>query len=289
MDKYCVHSDVNVCSEDGMGDNINVDTDIFTRNESQDYVDGVVDVDVYVVIDAVACDDVNVNAECSFDGYGVRSDVNVSSVGDVGDNSNVGTDIIFTGNKRQSNVSDGDDIDNVDEYVVLDAFVCYGISVCNGVEANADCNVDGDGVRCDVNVTPECDVGGDVNVDYEVNMNNNNSGFNENNVDNEEGNDVNSDCDVNNENDTIVISSEEEFDEMLIISINLTLSKTEKYKDGKVQSVSRTALIGYSENLSEMDIKENVKNIFDYVQNEFTEYAKYYHDLKKQVNDGMVL
>ena len=32
-----------------MGDNINFDTDIFTRNESQDYVDGVVDVDDFVV------------------------------------------------------------------------------------------------------------------------------------------------------------------------------------------------------------------------------------------------
>ena len=89
---------------------------------------------------------------------------------------------------------------------------------------------------------------------------------------------MDSDCDVNNAVDVIVISSEEEFDDTLITSINLTLSKTEKFKDVKVQFVSRTASTGYSENLSEIDIKENMKNIFDYVQNEFPEYAKYYHD-----------
>ena len=33
----------------------------------------------------------------------------------------------------------------------------------------------------------------------------------------------------------IVIRGEEEFDKMLIASINLILSKTKKYKDGKVQ------------------------------------------------------
>lgn len=118
-------------------------------------------------------------------------------------------------------------------------------------------------------------------MDYEDKTNGDNSSIFEHDVDNEE-NDIDSHCDVNNVDDAIVISSEEEFDDMLITSINLTLSKTEKFKDGKVQSVSRTASIGYSENLSEMDIKENVKNIFDYVQNEFTEYAKYYHDFNNK-------
>ena len=78
----------------------------------------------------------------------------------------------------------------------------------------------------------------------------------------------------------IVISGEKEFGKLLTASINLILSESKKYKDGKVQSVSRTASTGYSENLSEVHI--NVKNIFDYVQNEFTEYAKHYHDLKKK-------
>ena len=165
MEEYCVHSDVKVCSEVGMGDNINVDTDIFTGNESQDYVDGVVDADDFVVIDAVVCDDVKINAECSFHGYGVRSDVNDSSEGEFGDNSNGDTDIFITGNKRQSNVSDVDDIDNVDAYVVLDAFFCDGIGVYNGEEVNADCNVDGDGARCDVYVSPECVVGDNGDVD----------------------------------------------------------------------------------------------------------------------------
>ena len=118
-------------------------------------------------------------------------------------------------------------------------------------------------------------------MDYEDKTNGDNSSIYENNVLNEEKN-IDSHCDVNNVDDAIVISSEEEFDDMLITSINLTLSKTEKFKDGKVQSVSRTASIGYLENLSEMDIKENVKNIFDYVQNEFTEYAKYYNDFNNK-------
>lgn len=137
------------------------------------------------------------------------------------------------------------------------------------MDINADCNVDGTGVCCDVNVSSECGVGnvnvdaddnskvnagindllnvgaentsnddidvvGDVNVDYEDKTNGNNSSIYENDVDNEE-NDIDSHCDVNNVDDAIVISSEEEFDVMLI---NLTLSKTEKFKDGKVQSVS---------------------------------------------------
>ena len=82
-------------------------------------------------------------------------------------------------------------------------------------------------------------------MDYEDKTNGDNSSIYENDVDNEE-NDIDSHCAVNNVDDAIVISSEEEFDDMLITSINLTLSKTEKFKDGKVQSVSRTASIGYS-------------------------------------------
>ena len=64
-------------------------------------------------------------------------------------------------------------------------------------------------------------------MDFKDKTNGDNSSNNENDVGNEENN-IDSHCDVNNIDDAIVISSEDEFDDMLIISINLTLSKTEK-------------------------------------------------------------
>ena len=224
--------------------------------------------DEYIVLDVFSCDDVNVITERSVDEDIVRSDVNVCSDGDVGDNNNVKAEINFTGNKGESNIMDGDNIDNVEGYVVLDALDCDGIgvnvgsnvniySIGNDVDINADCNGDGTGVCCDVNVSSECGVGnvnvdadnnakvnaviddlpnvgaentsngdidvvGDVNVDYEDKTNGDNSSIYENDVDNEE-NDIDSHCDVNNVDDAIVISSEEEFNDMLITSINLTL------------------------------------------------------------------
>ena len=60
-----------------------------------------------------------------------------------------------------------------------------------------------------------------------------------------------------------MVNHEQEFDEVLLTSINLTLSKTEGLKECQVQSVSRTASIRYLENLFEMDIKETLNNIFD--------------------------
>ena len=299
VDECDVNGDVNVSSEGDVGENFNVDTGMFKGNEDQGIVSGVNEVDEYIVLDVFSCDDVNVITERSVDEDSVRSDVNVCSDGDVDDKKNVKAEINFTGNKDESNIMDGDNIDNVEGYVVLDALDCDGIgvnvgskvniySIGNDVDINADCNVDGTGVCCDVNVSSECGVGnvnvdaddnskvnagidnlpnvgaenisngdidvvGDVIVDYEDQTNGDNSSIYENDVDNEE-NDIDSHCDVNNVDDAIVISSEEEFDDMLITSINLTLSRTEKFKDGKVQSVSRTASIGYSENLSEMDI-----------------------------------
>ena len=238
--------DVNVCSEGDVGENFNVDTDMFKGNADQGIVNGVNRVDEYIVLHVFSCDDVNVITERSVDEDGVRSDVNVCSDGDVDDNNNVKSEINFTENKCESNIIDGDNIYNVEGYVVLDALDCDNSKVNAGIDDLLN-------VGAENTSNGDIDVVGDVNMDYGDKTNGGNSSIYENNVDNEE-NDIDSHCDVNNVDDAIVIGSEEEFDDMLITSINLTLSKTEKFKDGKVQSVSRTASI------------------------EFTEYAKYYHD-----------
>ena len=166
--------DVNVCSEDDVGENFNVDTDMLKGNADQGIVNGVNRVDEYIVLHVFSCDHVNVITERSVDEDGVRSDVNVCSDDDVDDNNNVKSEINFTENKCESNIIDGDNIDNVEGYVVLDAFDCDGIgvnvesnvniySIGNDMDINADCNVDGTGVCCDVNVSSECGVG---NVNY---------------------------------------------------------------------------------------------------------------------------
>lgn len=223
--------------------------------------------------------------------YSSDGDVNVISKFDVDDQS--GVNDVFSQNGCQDSFNDVDIIGDVDEFIVLDSFTYDDADVnaekrfSDDVNAKPDCSINGD-VEDGVNVSPgynngetinvgaengsccDGDTDADVNLDCGNTIQEVNSGDIENNIDNEEENDVNSRSDVTDEDDVIVVSSEEECDEMLITSINLTLSKTEKFKDGKVQSVSRSASIGYSENLCEQDIKENVKNIFDYVQNEFT-------------------
>ena len=106
------------------------------------------------------------------DGYNVNGDVNACSEGGVGDNFNVYTDI-FTGNEGQGIV---DDVEDVDEYVVFDTFICDGIDVNvgsfidiynigNDVNVNADCNLDGAGVRFNVNVSPEYGVDDNISID----------------------------------------------------------------------------------------------------------------------------
>lgn len=107
---------------------------MFEGNEDQGIVNGVNEVDEYIVLDVFSCDDVNEITERSVDEDGVRSDVNVYSDGDVDDNNNVKSEVNFTGNKCDSNIIDGDNIDNVEGYVVLEALDCDGIGV--NVEGN---------------------------------------------------------------------------------------------------------------------------------------------------------
>lgn len=76
--------------------------------------------------------------------------------------------------------------------------------------------------------------------------------------------------------DVITISDNEEYDEIHFSTINLTLCKTDKVRDNTVISTTRTASIGYSDNMSETDIRHKLKDIFKYVHDEFTEYAHHY-------------
>ena len=52
--------------------------------------------------------------------------------------------------------------------------------------------------------------------------------------------------------------------------INITLIKTDTMKDGIVQSTKRSTSIGFTQNISETDITDNLQDIFNYVQKEFT-------------------
>ena len=53
------------------------------------------------------------------------------------------------------------------------------------------------------------------------------------------------------------------------------LNKTEKIRNGNVVAVTRSSSIGVSNNISEMDIRENLSNIFQYIHDEFKAYANY--------------
>lgn len=78
--------------------------------------------------------------------------------------------------------------------------------------------------------------------------------------------------------DCISLSSESDEEEVCFNKMNLTFTKTETIRSGKVVSVSRSATIGYSNNISANDIKHTLKDMFQYVHNEFAEYAKYCND-----------
>ena len=76
----------------------------------------------------------------------------------------------------------------------------------------------------------------------------------------------------------LIDGGDDDGEETLITTINLTLTKKEQFRNGQLQSVTRSSPIGYSQNLCENDMTANLQDIFTYVQNEFTEYANYYHD-----------
>ncbi len=77
--------------------------------------------------------------------------------------------------------------------------------------------------------------------------------------------------DASEADDAIIISSDEENedDEHLITSINLTITKTETIRNGEVIKVNRSAAIGFSQNLTERDVTDNLGDIFDDIQSEF--------------------
>lgn len=91
--------------------------------------------------------------------------------------------------------------------------------------------------------------------------------------------DTHNDDNVSNDS-FILIESEDEPELTIVTSINLTLTKTERVTNGEVTSVTRSASIGYSEGIGEDFVRNNIQNIFDYVQSEFSEYARFYHDTK---------
>ena len=57
--------------------------------------------------------------------------------------------------------------------------------------------------------------------------------------------------------------------------VNLSLTNTEKLKNGVTESVKRSASIGYSENFAQDSV--NFGDIFNYFQSDFQNYADYYH------------
>ena len=105
--------------------------------------------------------------------------------------------------------------------------------------------------------------------------------LNESNIDTHSEEEINHDnnSEIDEEPEIILIDSgDDDGEETLITTINLTLTKKEQFRNGQLQSVTRSSSIGYSQNLCENDITANLQDIFTYVQNEFTEYANYYHD-----------
>lgn len=92
-----------------------------------------------------------------------------------------------------------------------------------------------------------------------------------------EGHTENSD-NVDELSDCISLSSESDEEEICFTKMNLTFTKKETIRSGKVVSVSRSATIGYSNNISANDVKHTLKDMFQYVHNEFSEYAKYCND-----------
>ena len=86
------------------------------------------------------------------------------------------------------------------------------------------------------------------------------------------------DLDGENDDDVINLSDEEDYvpDEIKVSAINVTLYKTEKFKDGELCSVSRTASVGYTENISPLDIGDSLPSIFSHISREFNIYARHY-------------
>jgi len=78
------------------------------------------------------------------------------------------------------------------------------------------------------------------------------------------------------------VASGDEDCEVKITSINLTLTKTETIKNGKVVKCKRSASIGHSDTICTNEIQKNVKNIMSYIHDEFNEFANYFHDVQNK-------
>ncbi|MCG7878551.1 MAG: hypothetical protein N0C90_19800 [Candidatus Thiodiazotropha endolucinida] len=79
----------------------------------------------------------------------------------------------------------------------------------------------------------------------------------------------------------IVIDSDDEdaYTEYEVSAINLTLQRTTKLVNGNPDSVKRSMSLGYTENVN---LTGNVpKKLFDMIQEEFKQFAQYYHDEMK--------
>ena len=70
--------------------------------------------------------------------------------------------------------------------------------------------------------------------------------------------------------DIINLSGDDEsvFDEVTVTSINLTRCKTGKIKTTRV-SWTRSASVGYSENINHSELRENLPDLFRNIQKEF--------------------
>jgi hypothetical protein len=68
---------------------------------------------------------------------------------------------------------------------------------------------------------------------------------------------------VDSEN-VITLSSddESEFVEVIVTSINITLNKTEKYKNNTRKSVTCSASVGYSGKINHAELGENMPDLF---------------------------
>ena len=80
------------------------------------------------------------------------------------------------------------------------------------------------------------------------------------------------------EDDVIIINSDDddESTEYEITAINLTLQRTAKMVNGAPVSVKRSMSLGYTENVNLTGAAP--KKLFELIQEEFKEFAQYYHD-----------
>ena len=80
------------------------------------------------------------------------------------------------------------------------------------------------------------------------------------------------------EDDVIIINSDDddESTEYEVTAINLTLQRTAKMVNGAPVSVKRSMSLGYTENVNLTGAVP--KKLFELIQEEFKEFAQYYHD-----------